>query len=128
MRKFIILSPLVGLFFSGCTKKIEDLEGNNVPFDDTYVTISEVISLDIPNDQFSWIPNLANCLAVPFGQTIDYEAFIPTQNPNPYAHLTEDITALNVKMELTDVPDCDFDMLQSVEVYLVMNMILAETQ
>ena len=119
MRNLILLAA-AGLLFIGCKKKIEDLEGNNVPFNETEVTITEIISMDIPNDQFSWIPNLANCLDVPFGGTIDYDAFIATQNPNEYAHLTDDITALNVKMELTNVPDCDFDMLQSVEVYLVM--------
>lgn len=118
MRKFLLIIP-IGLMFFSCKKKLEDLEANSVPFAETEVTITEIISMDIPNDQFSWIPNLANCIDVPFGQTIDYEAFIATQNPNPYAHLVDDIQALNVRMELTDVPSCDFDMLESVNIYLV---------
>lgn len=117
MRNFTLIAA-AGLLFFGCKKKIEDLEGNNVPFNETEVTITEIISLDIPNSAFSW-GGFLNCTSLPFGATSDYEAFIATQNPNPYAHLVDDIQALSVKMELTDVPDCDFDMMQSVEVYLV---------
>lgn len=117
MRKLWLIIP-VGLVFFGCKKKIEDLEGNNVPFEETYVTITEVISMDIPNSAFNW-GGFLNCTSIPFGGTSDYDAFIATQNPNPYAHLVDDIQALEIKMELTNIPDCDFDMLQSVEVYLV---------
>jgi hypothetical protein len=118
MRKLWIFLPLAGVLLFGCKKKLEDMDANNVPFDETYVTITEVISMDIPNSAFSW-GGFLNCTTLPFGATSDYDAFIPTQNPNPYAHLVDDIQALRVQMELTDVPDCDFDMMQSVEVYLV---------
>ncbi len=118
MRKLWLVLPLAGLLFSGCTKKIEDLEGNNVPFSETSVTITETISMNIPNSAFNW-GGFLNCTSLPFGATSDYDAFIPTQNPNPYAHLVDDIQALQIKMELTNIPNCDFDMLQSVEVYLV---------
>lgn len=118
MRKLWLILP-IGLVFFGCKKKLEDLDANNVPFEETSVTITETLSMNIPNDQFAWITNLANCMNIPFGQTVDYDAFLATQNPNPYAHMVEDIQALQIKMELTNIPDCDFDMLQNVEVYLV---------
>ncbi|MCB9196473.1 MAG: hypothetical protein H6600_02835 [Flavobacteriales bacterium] len=117
MRKLLVIFPIL-ILFGGCKKKLEELEGNNVPYEETYVTITEVISMDIPNSAFNW-GGVFNCTTIPFGLSTDYDAFIPTQNPNPYAHLVDDIQALTVKMELTNIPNCDFDMLELVDIYLV---------
>ncbi len=103
----------------GCKKDPADLNANQVPFTETNFTINEIITMNIPNTQFSWIPNFANCVSIPFGATTDFNAFIPTQNPNPYAHIVDNITPTKVRMELTNITDCDFNMLESVEIYLV---------
>jgi len=125
--KQVILSLGVLSLFSSCVKH-EKLDGNNVEFKETYFEIEEVISMEVPNDQFSWIPGLFNCMSIPLGQTIDYNAFIPTVNPNPFAHLTDEIRPKSIKMELTNIPDCDFDMLESVEIFLCDNGITDENQ
>jgi hypothetical protein len=111
---FMAASTLVS-----CKKDITELDGNNVPFNETNFVIDEIITMNIPNTQFSWIPNFANCVSIPFGATTDFNAFIPTQNPNPYAHIVDNITPTKVRMELTNITDCDFNMLESVEIYLV---------
>ncbi len=116
MKKVLFILPLVGILL-GCNK-LEDLEGNNVEFKEKYFVIEEVISMNIPNSAFNF-GGFLNCTSLPFGATQDYNAFIPTQNPNPYAHLTDNITPVRVKMELTNIPNCDFDMLESVEIFLV---------
>lgn len=116
MKKVLLLFPILGLFL-GCNK-LGDLEGNNVPFSEKYFTIEEVISMNIPNSSFNF-SGFLNCTSLPFGATQDYNAFIPTQNPNPYADLVDEITPIRVKMELTNIPNCDFDMLESVEIFLV---------
>jgi hypothetical protein len=116
MKKVWLLLPVLGLLL-GCNK-LEDLEGNNIPFKEKYFIIEEVISMVVPNDDFNF-SGFLNCSSLPFGATQDYNAFIPTQNPNPYAYLVDDITPVKVKMELTNIPDCDFDMLESVEIFLV---------
>lgn len=116
MKKVWLLIPIIGLLL-GCNK-LEDLEGNNVTFKEKYFTIEEVISMTVPNSSFNF-SGFLNCTSLPFGLSQDYNAFIPTQNPNPYAYLVDDITPLRVKMELTNIPDCDFDMLESVEIFLV---------
>jgi hypothetical protein len=120
MRKNIFsVIAIGGLFLSSCTKDLTELEANNMPFEETNFTITEIITMYIPNTQFNWIPNFANCVSIPFGGTSNFDVFIPTQNPNPYAHIVEDITPTKVRMELTNITDCDFNMLKSVEIYLV---------
>jgi hypothetical protein len=111
---FIAATTLVS-----CKKDITELQGNSVPFNETRFVIDEIITLNIPNTQFSWIPNFANCVSIPFGATTDFNAFIPTQNPNPYAHIVDNIKPTKVIMELTNITDCDFNMLESVDIYLV---------
>jgi hypothetical protein len=108
-----------GFALVSCSKDVAELNANNVPFNETHFTISEIITMNIPNTEFSWIPNFANCVSIPFGQTSDFNVFIPTQNPNPYAHIVDEITPVKVRMELTNITDCDFNMLKSVEIYLV---------
>jgi len=129
MRKLTFLVLGLTFFTLGCKKeeKIKDLHGNNVDFEETYFEIEENIFLEIPNDQFSWVPNLANCLPIP-GTTIDYEAFIATENPNLFAHLAEDMHIKNLVMELTNIPDCSFEMLESVEIYLCDLGLTSESQ
>lgn len=102
-----------------CKKDKEDLDGNNVPFTETNFVIDEIITMNIPNTQFSWIPNFANCVSIPFNGTSNFNSFIPTSNPNPYAHIVDNIKPIKVKMELTNITDCDFNMLKSVDIFLV---------
>jgi hypothetical protein len=116
MKKVLLVLPLIGLLM-GCNK-LENLEGNNLEFKEKYFQIEEVISMNIPNSAFNF-SGFLNCTSLPFGLSQDYNAFIPTQNPNPYAYLVDDITPVRVKMELTNIPSCDFDMLESVEIFLV---------
>ncbi len=117
MKKIIFLLPIVGALM-GCTKKLDKLEGNSVDFKETYFQIEEVISMEIPNSALDF-GGFLNCTSLPFGLSQDFNAFIPTQNPNPYAHLVDQIKPSKVIMELTNIPDCDFNMLESVEIYLV---------
>ena len=49
---------------------------------------------------------------------VNFESFVPTQNPNPYAYLTYDIQPKSISMELTNITDCDFGMLENVEIYI----------
>jgi hypothetical protein len=120
MKKSIFAYLSIGvLTFSSCKKDVEELVANNMTFEETHFTISEIITMNIPNTQFSWIPNFANCVTIPFGGTSNFNVFIPTQNPNPYAHIVDEITPTKVRMELTNITDCDFNMLKSVEIYLV---------
>ena len=116
MKKVLLVLPLLGLLL-GCNK-LEDLEGNNMEFQEKFFQIEEVISMHIPNSAFNW-GGVFNCTTIPFGQSTEYNAFIPTQNPNPYAYLVDSIRPVRVKMELTNIPNCDFDMLESVEIFLV---------
>lgn len=117
MKKIIFLLPIVGALM-GCTKKLDKLEGNSVDFKETYFQIEEVISMEISNSALDF-GGFLNCTSLPFGLSQDFNAFIPTQNPNPYAHLVDQIKPSKVIMELTNIPDCDFNMLESVEIYLV---------
>lgn len=57
------------------------------------------------------------------GVEINHEAFIPTENPNPYAALTRNLRPLEVEMELSQVEleECGFAFLKNVEVYLCLD-------
>ena len=94
------------LFLFGCTK-VDKLEANNQEFVETVFSINESITYTIPNSALDFtnitiggttynLTSFANCadLAVPailtFGLgelefTLDYDDFIPTENPNPLA-------------------------------------------
>ena len=97
--------------------KLEDLEGNNQSFEPTNFEIEEIITFVVPNGLLDF-QGIGNCLSLPFF-TIDYDAFIPTENPNPYAYLVENISPLNIELELVNISNCDFGMLEKVYVYLV---------
>ncbi len=97
--------------------KLEDLEGNNQSFESTNFEIEEIITFVVPNGLLNF-QGIGNCLSLPFF-TIDYDAFIPTENPNPYAYLVENISPLNIELELVNISNCDFGMLDKVYVYLV---------
>jgi hypothetical protein len=121
MKYLIVLLVFVSIIFSSCKKKLEKLNGNNVEFEVTEFELVETITLVIPNDQFNF-QGVLNCqplelFGIPFGP-INFESFVPTQNPNPYAHLVYDIRPKTVTMELTNITDCDFGMLENVEVFL----------
>jgi len=123
MKKFLIFFLIAGFSSSSCVK-LEELEGNNVEYEVTQFELEENITLIIPNSQFSWIPDLINCMTIPSiplvneEGIVNFESFVPTQNPNPYAYLTYDIQPKSIVMELTNITDCDFGMLENVEIYV----------
>ena len=55
MKYPIVLLVLVSIIFSGCKKKLEKLNGNNVEYEVTEFELGENITLIIPNSEFSWI-------------------------------------------------------------------------
>ena len=67
------------------------MNGNNVEYEVTQFELEENITLIIPNSEFSWIPDLVNCMDISILGGVNFESFVPTQNPNPYAYLTYDI-------------------------------------
>jgi len=117
MKKFLVFLLLATVLISSCVK-LEELEGNNIEYEETEFELDENITLVIPNSEFSWIPNLINCMDISLLGGVNFESFVPTQNPNPYAHLVHDIKPKRISMELTNITDCDFGMLESVEVFL----------
>ena len=118
MKYPIVLLVLVSIIFSGCKKKLEKLNGNNVEYEVTQFELEENITLIIPNSEFSWITDLINCMDISILGGVNFESFVPTQNPNPYAYLTYDIQPKSISMELTNITDCDFGMLENVEIYI----------
>ena len=116
MRKVLIL-PLLCVLLTSCVK-LEELEGNNTEYEVTQFELEENVTLIIPNSQFSWIPDLINCMDISILGGVNFESFVPTQNPNPYAYLTYDIQPKSISMELTNITDCDFGMLENVEIYV----------
>lgn len=116
--KKIILLGLAAftLSLTGC-KKLEEFEGNNQTFELTNFEFEENITFVIPNGLLNF-QGIGNCLPLPFF-TIDYEAFIPTENPNPYASLVYNIKPKDIELELVNISDCDFGMLEKVKVYIV---------
>ncbi len=117
MRKVLILLPLLCVLLTSCVK-LEELEGNNTEYEVTQFELEENVTLIIPNSQFSWIPDLINCMDISILGGVNFESFVPTQNPNPYAYLTYDIQPKSISMELTNITDCDFGMLENVEIYV----------
>ncbi len=120
MKYFIVALTALTVVISSC-KKLEDYEANQQTFEKTQFEIEEIITFTVPNSQFSAVPNLFNCMDLGIFGPIEYTAFIPTENPNPYAHLVKDIKPKHIIMELVNIPDCDFGMLQSAEVYVADN-------
>lgn len=116
MKILIISCIVLSTTIVGCNK-LEKLEGNNIPFAEKYFEFTEVITMNIPNSEFNF-SGFLNCTPLPFGLSQDFNVFIPTQNPNPYAHLVDHITPKEIEMDLV-TPGCDFDMMESVEVFLV---------
>jgi len=118
-----LLICTISILTNSC-KKLNDFEGNNQNFELTNFEFEEVITLEIDNNLLDF-QGIGNCLPLQLWPlpafTIDYEAFIPTENPNPYTHLVYDVRPKSVKLELVNIPDCDFGMLDNVKVYLVKN-------
>lgn len=115
IRKIITISLTSILFFTGCDKA--KLEGNSKVYEETNFELIESISLAIPNTIFT-AGGIGNCVSL-LGIQIPYEAFIPTENPNPYANLARNLVPLEVEMEMTQVEGtCGFAMLEQVEVFL----------
>lgn len=118
MKYSIILTLFIAVLCNACKKKLEDLDGNNIEYEETQFELEENITLIIPNSEFSWIPDLVNCMDISIIGGVNFESFVPTQNPNPYAYLTYDIQPKSIVMELTNITDCDFGMLENVEIYV----------
>jgi len=120
-----LLICTISILTNSC-KKLNDFEGNNQNFELTNFEFEEVITLEIDNNLLDF-QGIGNCLPLQLWPlpafTIDYEAFIPTENPNPYTHLVYDVRPKSVKLELVNIPDCDFGMLDNVKVYLVKNSV-----
>ena len=115
----IILGSI--LLFFAC-KKLDKYTGNNVPYSDTTFELNEEVTLTIPNSSFNF-GGVGNCMNLGIFGPISYDAFVLTQNPNPYADLVYKITPKTIKMTLTNIPDCDFSMLKDCEIYLTDNNI-----
>ena len=125
LPKLFILSVIACLLLSlGACKKLEDLDGNNQNFEPTNFEFEENITFVIPNGLLNF-QGIGNCLPLEIWPlpafTIDYEAFIPTENPNPYASLVYNIKPNEIELELVNISDCDFGMLEKVIVYIVDN-------
>jgi hypothetical protein len=119
----LILIISISTLINSC-KKLDTYEGNNQDFELTNFEFEEVITLEIDNNLLDF-QGVGNCLPLqiwPFPAfSINYEAFIPTENPNPYTHLVYNVRPKSVRLELVNIPDCDFGMLEDVKVYLVKN-------
>ncbi len=113
----IFLLPILGLTLLFSCAKEDELNGNNVPYENTKFTLQERITLSIPNDILSAFSFVTACWNLPW--TVSYEQMVPAANPNPYAHLVENIKPKVIKMELLNVEGCDFSMLDAVDIYMV---------
>ena len=127
MKQTVFLLLLISIFSISCKKDLSEYEGNNVPYEVTEFELQEEVTLVIPNSSFNF-NGVGNCLDLGVFGPINYEAFVPTQNPNPYASLVYDIRATSIQMDLTNIPSCDFGMLQDVEVYLTDSSVTAFSQ
>jgi len=116
MKYSIVLLVLVSIIFSGCKKKLEKLNGNNVEYEVTEFELTETITFQVPNTIFTVPLNI--CWDIPL-LTVPFKEKVATSNPNPYAHLVHDIIPTTIKMELIGVEGCDFAMLNEVQVYMV---------
>ena len=54
---------------------------------------------------------------------LDYDNFIPTENPNPLADLAHQIRTRSLNLELINITDCDFSMLERVTLYFVLDSV-----
>jgi hypothetical protein len=123
LNKLFSFLLLIGIstLINSCTK-LADFEGNNQDFELTNFEFQEILTLEIDNNLLDF-QGVGNCLPLqiwPFPAfTINYEAFVPTENPNPYTHLVYNVRPKSVKLELVNISDCDFGMLESVKVYIV---------
>lgn len=125
MNKLLYILLLIS--FSTTTnscRKLDAFDGNNQDFELTNFEFEEVITLGIDNNLLDF-QGIGNCLPLQIWPlpafTINYEAFIPTENTNPYTHLVYNVHPKSVKLELVNIPNCDFGMLEDVKVYLVKN-------
>lgn len=121
MTKGIAIILGGALLFITC-KKLDKYTGNNVPYSDTTFSLNEEVTLTIPNSSFNF-GGVGNCMSLGIFGPINYDAFVLTQNPNPYADLVYKITPKSIKMTLTNITTCDFSMLQNCEIYLTDNNI-----
>ena len=141
--KNLLLLGLIAFGLFGCTK-LDKMEANNMEFVATTFPITENITYNIANTALDFahvtiggttynLTSFANCadLAVPASIpivggtpfTIDYDDYITTENPNPLADLAENIKAKSIQLELINITDCDFSMMENLTLYFVMDSV-----
>jgi len=104
-------------------KKLENYDGNNQSFETTTFDYSEVMTMAVPNNLLDFQGIVGNCwdledpfFGIPF--TVDYDAFIQSTNDNPYTLLMYNVKPKSIDLELVNIPDCDFGMLESITLYV----------
>jgi len=142
--KNLLLLGIISFGLFGCTK-LDKMEANNMEFVATTFPITENITYNIPNTALDFahvtiggttynLTSFANCadLAVPailtgglgdLSFTLDYDDYITTENPNPLADLAESIKAKSIQLELVNITDCDFSMMENLTLYFVMDSV-----
>ena len=119
---YFTLTLLVISLMSNSCKKLENYDGNNQSFEVTTFDYSEVMTMTMPNNLLN-MAGFANCwlledpiLGIPF--TIDYDVFIQSSNDNPYTLLMHNVKPKSIDLELVNVESCDFQMLESITLYV----------
>ena len=116
---FTLVLIVLSLIIYSC-KKLENYDGNNQTFETTTFEYSEIMTLTVPNNllPFQGILNCMNLsiLSIPF--TVPYDAFLANSNDNPYTLLMHNVKPKSVELELVNIPNCDFGMLESITLYV----------
>jgi hypothetical protein len=118
---FTLVLIVLSLIIYSC-KKLENYDGNNQTFETTTFEYSEIMTLTVPNNLLPF-QGIANCwnlqdpiLGIPF--TVPYDAFLPNSNDNPYTLLMYNVKPKSVELELVNIPNCDFGMLENITLYV----------
>lgn len=127
--KIVSLSFLALLSISSCNKekKLAKLDGNNKVYTNTPIELVETVYVKIPNTVIPFsLAGWGNCpsmssISLGVVDNIDYENYIETENPNPYAHLVRNIRPTVVQMEMTSTESCDFEMLDETLEVIICN-------
>jgi len=118
---FTLVLIVLSLIIYSC-KKLENYDGNNQTFETTTFDYSEIMTLTVPNNLLPF-QGIANCwnledpiFGIPF--TVPYDAFLANSNDNPYTLLMYNVKPKSVELELVNIPNCDFGMLESITLYV----------
>ena len=69
------------------------------------------------------VPAILNLGLGELAFTLDYDDFISTENPNPLANLAHQIRPRSLNLELINITDCDFSMLERVTLNFVLDSV-----